>query len=187
MAEDKDIHAEMAPPPVGPSGDPLAGPERTEPALTEAIRAEGLDETVQQFEEMRQASEAAQGDVEPISAEEFERGDPRTVYARMRPDQRTAIAEEFARHFRLSGDPEAQPYATEITTMLSPERVAELHRYAREHHPEILAEVTQHPVTRFSLAEPSARPVRADEAEAAPEAGGDASLPERQGPGLLQP
>lgn len=96
---------------------------------------------------------------EPMSTEQFERDDPRTLYARLRPDQRTAIAEQFARSFRLSTDEDArQKYGGEIKGMLAPEQVAAMHRYAREHHPEILEQVMQHPVTLASLEAPGAKP-----------------------------
>lgn len=95
---------------------------------------------------------------EPLSTEQFERDDPRTLYARLRPDQRTAIGQEFARLFRLGSDAEAkQQFGGEIKGMLAPEQVAAMHRYARDHHPEILEQVMQHPVTRASLEAPGAK------------------------------
>lgn len=93
-------------------------------------------------------------DVQPMSTEEFAHDDAFQVYERMRPDQRTAIAGEFMRLFRLSGDPDAQRYDTEIHEMWPAERVAELHRYAQQRHPEIFEEVMRHPVTRASLETP---------------------------------
>jgi hypothetical protein len=99
--------------------------------------------------------------------------DPEPIYARMRPDQRTAIGEEFIRLFRLSGDPEAQRLASEVAStfsvpsaLLAPEQVAAMHRYARARHPEIFAVVMQHGVTAYALAwlgEAAAdQPVRSD-------------------------
>lgn len=115
----------------------------------------------------------------PISGDQFTQADPRRLYARMRPDQRTAIAGEFLRLFRLSGDPEALRFDKPIEGMLPPERVAELHAYARQHHPEILEQVREHPVTQAALAAPGAEveePAEHDEvvvregADVAPEA-----------------
>jgi glycine/D-amino acid oxidase-like deaminating enzyme len=111
-------------------------------------------------------SETETSPPQPLSTEQFEHDDPRALYARMRPDQRTAIGEEFARGFRLSSDANAQQrYGAEIKGMLEPERVAEMHGYARTHHPEIFAEVMRHPVTRASLEAPGmqAEAVTADE------------------------
>lgn len=93
-------------------------------------------------------------DVQPMSTEEFAHDDALQVYERMRPDQRTAIAGEFMRLFRLSGDPEAQRYDSEIHEMWPAERVAALHRFAQQRHPEIFEEVMRHPVTRASLETP---------------------------------
>jgi hypothetical protein len=98
----------------------------------------------------------AQHGAAPISGDQFTQADPRRLYARMRPDQRTAIAGEFLRLFRLSGDPEALRFDKPIEGMLPPERVAELHAYARQHHPEILEQVREHPVTQAALAAPGA-------------------------------
>lgn len=96
---------------------------------------------------------------EPMSTDQFQRDDPRALYARLRPDQRTAIGEEFARYFRLSADANARDrYGAEISGMLAPEQVAEMHTYAREYHPEILEQVMHHPVTQASLEAPGAKP-----------------------------
>lgn len=95
---------------------------------------------------------------EPMSTEQFVRDDPRALYARLRPDQRTAIAEEFARCFRLSADADArEKYGAELAGMIEPEQVAEMHAYARDHHPEILEQVMRHPVTQASLEAPGAK------------------------------
>ena len=84
--------------------------------------------------------------------------DPEPIYAHMRPDQRTAIGEEFILLLRMSDDPEARRLADEVAstfavpaTMLSPAQVAVLHRYAQAHHPEIFAAVMQHEVTASAL------------------------------------
>lgn len=96
---------------------------------------------------------------QPISEDQFMQGNPETMYARMRPDQRTAIASEFARVFRLSGDTEANAkYGANMPEMVEPQRVAEMHTFAREHHPEILEQVMRHPVTQASLREPGVEP-----------------------------
>ncbi|HLZ24266.1 MAG TPA: hypothetical protein VKQ30_19305 [Ktedonobacterales bacterium] len=126
---------------------------------------------------------------EPISTEQFERDDPRALYARLRPDQRTAIGEEFARYFRLGEDASAREmYSAEIKGMLTAEQVAAMHVYARDHHPEILEKVMQHPVTRASLESPGAKPDEVNlEAEqvVGPNAPGSADLPTRVEHGLL--
>ena len=108
-----------------------------------------------------------------ISQDDFTTADPQALYARMRPDQRTAIANEFIRLLRLAGDPgvarftgedaggepsadrpetagksfDAQPPALE-----SAKQVASIHTYTREHRPDIFEQVAHHPVTIASLA-----------------------------------
>lgn len=126
----------------------------------------------------------APDEVESMSTEEFAQDDPRHVYERMRPDQRTAIAGEFIRLFRLSGDADAQRYDTEIHEMWPPERVAELHRYAQQRHPEIFEEVTRHPVTQASLETPGVVVATSSEGEAVvPDVVPD--LPDKHGANLL--
>ena len=91
--------------------------------------------------------------------------DIRALYARLRPDQRTAIGGEFMRLFRLSGDPAAQQYDKPIQGMLSAHQVAEMHIFARDHLPRVLEEVREHPVTREALAHPGeeVEPVETEE------------------------
>ena len=92
--------------------------------------------------------------------------DIRALYGRLRPDQRTAIGGEFIRLFRLSGDPAAQQFVKPINGMLSAGQVAEMHIFARDHLPQVLQTVREHPVTREALAHPGAEaePVETEEA-----------------------
>lgn len=92
--------------------------------------------------------------------------DIRALYARLRPDQRTAIAGEFIRLFRLSGDPAAQQFDKRIQGMLPASQVAEMHIFARDHLPRVLDQVREHPVTHEALAHPGAEtaPVETEEA-----------------------
>ncbi len=110
-----------------------------------------------------------------ISQDDFSSADPNALYAQMRPDQRTAIANEFVRHLTLAGDPAAAEFARAEEARLSragrlemakqgfdalpPElesvdHVASLHTYTRDHHPDLFDKVAQHPVTVASLAHP---------------------------------
>jgi hypothetical protein len=108
----------------------------------------------------------------------FTQADPLTLYEQMRPDQRTAIANEFVRYLALAKDPTVdefrQPSAAEAArrsasaargtwlvgdvAMLSAAEVARMHTYTRDNHPDIVAQVWQHPVTQASLAAPGAQP-----------------------------
>lgn len=96
----------------------------------------------------------------------------RALYADMRPDQRTAIAGEFMRLFRLSGDPGAKQFDQPMDDMLAADQVAAMHIYARDHLPDVLREVREHPVTQFALARPGepAPPPSKEEQEAQQEA-----------------
>lgn len=94
-----------------------------------------------------------------IGMDEFANGNPAQIYARMRPDQRTAIAGEFVRALRMAGDPRAAQFEQEwngpdapIPHMLSAEQVAAVHTYTREQHPDLIERIAQHPVTLAALA-----------------------------------
>ena len=99
-------------------------------------------------------------------SERFARGDEMaSLYARMRPDQRTAMAGEFIRLLSLAGDPQAQQFReqfqhhTQVATdakeeLLSADQVATIDRYVREKHPELIEEMLRHPVTQSALAAP---------------------------------
>src|SRR5262249_21064851 len=100
---------------------------------------------------------------------QFTEGNATQLYSKLRPDQRTAVGNEFLRLLQLAGDNSMGEH--ESTGELSAEQVAKLHTYARERHPEILHRVWSHPVTQASLAAPGAEaaPVEHEEAiEATP-------------------
>lgn len=92
--------------------------------------------------------------------------DIRALYARLRPDQRTAIGGEFIRLFRLSGDPAAQEFVKPITGMLSVDQLTTMHLFARDHLPQVLAKVRAHPVTQDALAHPGEEAPPAEQGEA---------------------
>jgi hypothetical protein len=115
-----------------------------------------------------------------IGLDEFKQGNPVEIYSQMRPDQRTAVANEFVRMFYLRCD-EAAPrfgYAAHdplagrdasavpasgtdtVVTMrpalLTAEQAAEIHRYALDRCPDAFDAVARHPVTMAALAWPGA-------------------------------
>jgi len=102
------------------------------------------------------------------ATERFERGtEMRELYERMRPDQRTAIAGEFIRLLTLAGDDHVGQFQqkfqehTQLTDgasddLLSADQVAAVDSYVRQHHPEMIAQMLQHPVTRSALEMPGA-------------------------------
>jgi hypothetical protein len=93
----------------------------------------------------------------------FERGvGMQALYEQMRPDQRTAIAGEFIRMLSLAGDSEAEQFRqkfqehTQLThdatdELLSADQVAAIDSYLRQRHPEMIAQLLRHPVTRSAL------------------------------------
>lgn len=113
-----------------------------------------------------QPAPQSQSQPQPLDFDQPTDRDIRRLYARLRPDQRTAIGGEFMRLFRLSGDPAAQQYDKPIQGMLPANQVAEMHIFARDHLPQVLAEVREHPVTREALAHPGeeVEPVETEEA-----------------------
>jgi len=109
------------------------------------------------------------------------------LYARMRPDQRTAVANEFIRVLRLAGDRTVERFSQEdqlrqreMTDAAAPgsavpvppemqpaEAVVEIHQYVRERRPDLFEQVMRHPVTVAAMRAPGAEPIPDDEREAA--------------------
>ncbi len=107
-----------------------------------------------------------------ISAEQFAHSDPADIYSQMRPDQWTAIANEFLRVLRVAGDPEvdrlasvfapADQQVTPTAVLKTLDQAVAIHLYTRDQYPDLFAEVARHPVTVASLQAPGA-PAMAEE------------------------
>jgi hypothetical protein len=120
-----------------------------------------------------------------MNSGDFDTSNPDSLYAQMRPDQRTVIANEFIRLLTIAGDPAveqlrqdveaAEEYvppqasnpederavahtvaASEHPVRVTTEQVSRLHTYTREHHPDTFTQVMHHPVTVAALAAPGA-------------------------------
>ncbi|HEX8037174.1 MAG TPA: hypothetical protein VF510_25190 [Ktedonobacterales bacterium] len=111
-----------------------------------------------------------------ISTDQFAHGDPTEIYRQMRPDQWTAIANEFVRVLKIAGDSQADRFAgvaatdSQQTTTSTPvlktlDQAIAVHRHTRDHYPDLFAEVARHPVTVASLRTPGT-PAEAEVAEA---------------------
>ena len=108
------------------------------------------------------------------------------LYTRMRPDQRTAVANEFIRVLALAGDPMAEQFSQEdeqarqremvesaapgnavpVPPQMQPAgAVVKLHQYVRERHPDLFEQVMRHPVTVAAMRAPGAEPIADDERE----------------------
>ncbi|HEY7782656.1 MAG TPA: hypothetical protein VIC85_20850 [Ktedonobacterales bacterium] len=76
---------------------------------------------------------------------------PAEVYARLSPEQRAALAQQFAQGFQQSDHPTAQQLAQVDPKDATPEHLAKMHEHAREHHPALLGVVMDHPVATAAL------------------------------------
>jgi hypothetical protein len=107
----------------------------------------------------------------------FDQADAQSLYEQMRPDQRTAIALEFARCLQLAGDPaaaqfmaqgeQASPAGEKVEViggalvtprLLTAQQAAAVHRYTFDHHPDCFTHVMQHPLTQAVLSAPGSPP-----------------------------
>ena len=106
----------------------------------------------------------------------FDQADAATLYEQLRPDQRTAIALEFARCLRLTGDPAAEQFMAQAEQveqagaaeekvevvggalvtprLLTVQQAAAIHRYTFERSPDCFTQVLHHPLTQAVLAAP---------------------------------
>jgi ribosomal protein L12E/L44/L45/RPP1/RPP2 len=120
-----------------------------------------------------------------MDSSDFDTTNPDSLYAQMRPDQRTVIANEFIRVLTIAGDPALEQLRQEIEdseeyeppqasnpederaavhtvatsehpVRVTVEQVSRLHTYTREHHPDLFEQVMRHPVTEATLAAPGA-------------------------------
>lgn len=76
---------------------------------------------------------------------------PAEVYARLTPEQREALARQFAQGLSQSDHPAAQQMAAVDPKDATPEHLAKMHEHAREHHPALLGVVMEHPVATAAL------------------------------------
>ncbi|MGZ3664764.1 MAG: hypothetical protein ACXVDA_09800 [Ktedonobacterales bacterium] len=99
-----------------------------------------------------------------ISTDQFAHSDPTDIYKQMRPDQWTAIANEFVRVLKIAGDSQADRFAgvaaadgrqtTSTPVLKTLDQAVAVHAYTRDHYPDLFAEVARHPVTVASLRTP---------------------------------
>ena len=72
-------------------------------------------------------------------------------YTQMDPAQRAAIAGEFIDRFRQLNDPGAREYARVDPHFTSPNQLAQMHEFATEMHPEVLADMMKNPAIAAAL------------------------------------
>jgi hypothetical protein len=81
-------------------------------------------------------------------------GQPRNpvdLYTELEPAQRAAIAEEFIDRFRQLDDPGARQFARVDPHYTSPNQLAQMHEYAADTHPEVLADMMKNPAIASAL------------------------------------
>ena len=72
-------------------------------------------------------------------------------YTQMDPAQRAAIAGEFIGRFRQLDDRGAREYARVDPHFTSPNQLAQMHEYAADTHPEVLADMMKNPALASAL------------------------------------
>lgn len=80
--------------------------------------------------------------------------DPTSAYGSLDSDKRSLVAQAFIQ--RLAGkqdDPQAQQYGNLDPQSVTPELLADIHRYTAQNHPQILSEVLQNPTVADHLGE----------------------------------
>jgi CO dehydrogenase/acetyl-CoA synthase beta subunit len=76
---------------------------------------------------------------------------PQEVYARLTPEQRAALAQQFTQGLKASDHPVAQQLAQVDPQTATPEQVAQMHEHVREHHKGLLQLVMDHPIATAAL------------------------------------
>ena len=76
---------------------------------------------------------------------------PEEMYARLTPEQRAALAQQFQQHFAQSDHPEAQQLAQVDPQAASAEHLAQMHEHAAKHNKGALGIVLNHPVATAAL------------------------------------
>jgi hypothetical protein len=76
---------------------------------------------------------------------------PETAYSQADQAHLPTIAQEFINRFSGVNTPQAQQYAQVDPNSVTPDQLAEMHRYASDSHPGLLGEVMQHPFITAAL------------------------------------
>jgi hypothetical protein len=69
------------------------------------------------------------------------------TYQQLSPEELKHVADQFITQFQgMTNDPQAQQFAQMDPATVTPEMAAQMHDYAKDHHPSILHVVSDHPV-----------------------------------------
>jgi hypothetical protein len=85
------------------------------------------------------------------NGEQLSHQNPEAVYAGLNPQQRSTLADEFARGFKKSGSSHEEPVTLTDPKKVTPQQLAAMHQHAREEHPEVLGRVMRHSIVAALL------------------------------------
>jgi hypothetical protein len=85
------------------------------------------------------------------NGEQLSNENPEAVYAGLNPQQRSTLAEEFARGFKKSASSHEEPLTNLDPKKVTPEQLAAMHQHAREEHPDVLSRVMRHSIVAALL------------------------------------
>jgi hypothetical protein len=80
------------------------------------------------------------------NGEQLSNENPEAVYAGLNPQQRAALAEEFARGFKKSASSHEEPLTQIDPKKVTSQQLATLHQHARDQHPDVLGRVMRHSI-----------------------------------------
>lgn len=86
-----------------------------------------------------------------MSSEDFSQLSPSEIYARLSPEQRAALAQQFQQGLQQSDHPDAQQLAQVDPQSATPDHLAQMHAHAAQHNKGLLGLVLQHPVATAAL------------------------------------
>jgi hypothetical protein len=86
-----------------------------------------------------------------MSDQDLSQLSPQEVYARLTPEQRAALAQQFQQGLQQSDHPQAQQLAQVNPQEATPEHLAQMHEHAAQHNPGLLGTVLNHPVATAAL------------------------------------
>jgi hypothetical protein len=86
-----------------------------------------------------------------VSNDDLANLSPAEVYARLTPEQRTALAQQFQAGLQQSDHPEAQQLSQVAPEAATPEQLAQMHEHAAQHNKGLLGTVLNHPIATAAI------------------------------------
>jgi hypothetical protein len=85
------------------------------------------------------------------NGEQHANENPEAVYAGLNAQQRTTLAEEFARGFRKAESSHEEPLSQIDPKKVTCQQLAAMHQHARDEHPDVLGRVMRHSIVAALL------------------------------------